>query len=189
MMVNAPNNDAAAVYALLSTVSDVEGAKAALKDIKDATEAYTQLVESSRTELQKANDDLAVRKAAVDADLLETTRIRNDFNSTYEVRTKQLADAEAALAIRQSTVENNEVNQTATDRDLSSRENALKHREDVISNREIAIKKISDEADALKNEYTTKIQALKSIISMPTNYTMNADGGTLGGTFGTFGAN
>ena len=162
---NGTPEETAGAYALLQVISDPKLAKSHL----DMLSAKAQDAAAAQ---QAAGDQLAEARATQSdaaAKLAEAQRISDDFNATHETRAKQLAQFSDDLGTRQDRLNEFEAaltaRETGMDRDLTSREEAVKAREIAVTERETIAKKTGDEAQLLKETYERKVSALQAALS------------------------
>lgn len=186
-MMLSGSGDSSAVFSLLAALSDPEAAKARLKEISEASGIYQKIIEDFREETKKTNTDLEEKKVDVEAKLAEAIRITNEFDASHEVRAKQLTDLTDVLAKRQATIEAKEATQTDLDTSLREREKLVIMRELNVTHREASVQEAEVVVQAMRQDYETKISALKAAMGQSTSYVMKADAisfGTLGAEVG-----
>ena len=163
MMLSPGSNDSSTVFSLLAAIADPVAAKAALQEITDASTTYQQNVEKFNQQMQQENIDLAAQKLEVNTALAEVTQIRDNFNRTSTIKTKELSDLSDSLAARQASIDATAAALSAKAADLSSREQLVSARETSVSAREDAVTQLNTIAQAMKDDYTNKIAALQAI--------------------------
>lgn len=183
MMISPGSSDLAGLFALLTAVSDPEAAKASLKEIASASDAYEQSVQDSRVELKKANDELDARKAEVQKMLDEATSIRDEFNLNHDIRKKQLDDQDVFLGQRTSNLNTAENALLVRENDIKARENSVSSRESLISIREADAQHLNETASAVYNDYSARLASLQTIATTPAkSIVMSAATGLIGQT-------
>lgn len=173
MMINPGSTDLAGLFALLTAVSDPKAAKASLQEIADASAAYQKSIDDSRTELKALRDEVDAKKAEADSVLANAEDIRDTNFKDYSVRKKQLDDQDAFLSKRDVICQQMEASLNGREVDVKAHESIVAAREAAVTQREIEVQKLSDYAEALKTDYTTKMANLQSMLG--TNYVMKAD--------------
>lgn len=163
MMITPSSNDASAIFALLATISDPKAAKANLKELVDASEAYQKSITDSREELKKLNEDISAKKEATEISLAQATKVKAEFDKAFEFDSKELKTLSEDLAYRKAAIEATEAAQYKNDLELKAREKVVTDREKAVYANEEASKSFMSEAKEMRELYSSKLAAMKAL--------------------------
>lgn len=165
MMINPSSSDSTTVFALLTAIASPEAAKASLQEIVDASTALQERIDAFRQEVELERSDISKQKFEVQADLDQITQTKDELKGSLATAEKKLSELSDNLDLRQSSIDALEANQSAKEAELISREKLVSTAEASVSAREDAAQQLMDEATALQADYSSKISALKGIVS------------------------
>src|SRR5258706_3403379 len=163
MMINPGPSDASAIFALLTAISTPETAKASLQEILTATQDYQTLIETTQEDLKKTKDDLDTQKADVEGKLSTLAQQQSDFDSSYKIKSDELKALESELFDLGNEINANKQEQIKWNSDLNNREKLVSDKEALLSSREATTNQMFTDAKAMKDEYSSKLAALRSI--------------------------
>lgn len=195
----------ASVFALLKVISDPEKHRAALAEMQTRLDNNAKIlaearaaqdkIEQAKRELEQAGEDhkshIAVeqgRLARISADVETARRALSRDLDDLAVKQRQLSDHDAAIAKRHA--DTTEYEQTQA-RYLDGRESDLRARESLCAEKESDLaaleKKVLADAEAvetLRADLEGRLIKLRALAGDPVNYSMTAETGKIGASFG-----